>query len=225
MKTFFSTLFALGFVISISAQSNSNKKLIGNWQYANQYGTSTLVFKSASQLVLDEVPASYTATTNVIQVYTDGQYWNYSYKLSGNILSITFPEGYTVNYKKISSVATNNSTQQSKGKVYLLNGTFCSYNGSSSSYSSYSSSTKVYFDGHGNFQYKSETSFSSNAGGYANSGDDGVSTGKYDVQANRIILYFPDGTSGYADVYFKQDNGSISEIKYDGTIYAKNLCD
>jgi hypothetical protein len=223
MKTLFSTLFVFGFVISIFAQTGSNKKLLGNWQYSNQYGTSTLVFQSGNQLVLDGVPASYTATANIIQVYTDGQYWNYPYKLSGNVLSVTFPEGYVVNYKKTSASASSNANI--KGKVYLLSGTFCSYSSSSSSYSSYSSSTKVYFDGRGSFQYKSETSFSSNAGSYSNDGNNGVSTGKYDIKGNSIILYFPDGTTGYADVFFKQDNGSISEIKYDGTIYAKSLCD
>ena len=224
MKAFFSTSLVFLFVISISAQTNTNKKLLGSWQYSNQYGTSSLVFESANRLILDGVPASYTATANIIQVFTDGQYWNYGYKLTGNILSVSFPEGYVVNYKRVSSTKVSKQTA-AKGKVYLLSGTFCSYSGSSSSYSSYSSSTKVYFDGQGNFQYKSETSFSSDVGGYANNGNDGISTGKYDVTGNKITLYFPDGTTGYAAVYFKQDNGSISEIKYDGTIYAKNLCD
>ncbi len=223
MKTLLSIVFISWSVILVSAQTNITKKLLGNWQYKNQYGTSNLVFKSGNQLILDGVPASYTATTSNLQVLADGQYLNYAYKLAGNILYITFPEGYTVNYKKVSTSTSNNNVI--KGKVYLLNGTFCSYSGSSSSYSSYSSSTKVYFDGKGTFQYKSETSFSSNAGNYNNSGNQGIEDGKYDLKGNQIILYFPDGTTGYAQVYFKQDNGSISEIKYDGTIYAKNLCD
>ena len=223
MKLLFSTFLVLSFVVIVSAQNTTNKQLLGNWQYTNQYGTSTLFFQSGNQLVLDGVPASYTASATVIQVFTDGQYWNYPYRLSGNVLSVTFPGGSVVNYKKNYSKTSSNTSI--KGKVYLLNGTFCSYSGSSSSYSSYSSTTKVYFDGKGSFQYKSETSFSSNAGSYSNDGNDGVSTGRYDIKGNSIVLYFPDGTTGYADVYFKQDNGSISEIKYDGTIYAKNLCD
>ncbi|RLD76522.1 MAG: hypothetical protein DRJ10_13455 [Bacteroidetes bacterium] len=223
MKLLFSTFLVLSFVVIVSAQNTTNKQLLGNWQYTNQYGTSTLFFQSGNQLVLDGVPASYTASATIIQVFTDGQYWNYPYRLSGNVLSVTFPGGSVVNYKKNNSKTSSNTSI--KGKVYLLNGTFCSYSGSSSSYSSYSSTTKVYFDGKGSFQYKSETSFSSNDGSYSNDGNDGVSTGRYDIKGNSIVLYFPDGTTGYADVYFKQDNGSISEIKYDGTIYAKNLCD
>jgi len=225
MRTFYLILFLLwsSFVFSQA----DTQKLLGTWQYSNQMGTTTLVFNSASRLTLDGVPASYTISGNTLQVYADGQTFYYTFRLSGNVLSVTFPEeGFTIPYKKVSSSTSSASANvKIKGKVYLLRGTFCSYSGSSSSYSSYSSSTRVYFDGRGNFQYKTETSFSSEAGIYSNDGEDGVSTGKYDVNGNVITLYFPDGSVGYAQVYFVQDDGSISEIKYEDVLYAKNLCE
>jgi len=220
MKTLFiSLVFSLS-IGSIFSQTNYAKQLIGSWQFKNENGTLNLVFQSESQLIFDNSTATYTANATSLNVMADGQYINYPYSLNGNTLQITFPDGYVINFNKVSSTTTN--AISTNGKEYLLKGNLCSY--SSSSGGGYSSTTRVYFDGQGKFQYKSESSYSGESGSYA-SGDNGVETGKYVVENNQIALYFPDGSVGYAEIFFRQDDGSISEIKYEGTIYAKNLCD
>jgi hypothetical protein len=225
MKTLLYIILALTLNTSF-AQDNNSSKLIGTWEFSidnNDGGTIILIFQSETQLLFDNEPASYTATNTEIQVYAEGQYITYPYTLQNNVLSITFPDGTVIPFKKVNNNNTKTSKQTaSQGKEYLLKGTLCSY--SSSSDGGYSSTTMVYFDGQGTFQYKSESSYSGSEGSYY-SGDDGVEKGRYVVENNRIVLYFADGTVGYAEIFFRQDDGSISEIKYDGTIYAKNLCD
>ncbi len=103
-----------------------------------------------------------------------------------------------------------------------LYGTYCSYSGSSGSYSSYSSSQWAQFDGQGNFTYGSSGSYSGGGDMYHNSGADGQ--GRYAVQGNTIILQYSDGSSEQAQVYVRQTNGSITEVMYQGTLYAKSLC-
>lgn len=113
------------------------------------------------------------------------------------------------------------------GQEYLLQGTLCSWSGSSSGYgnSSYSRSTKVYFDGQGNFSYSSEASFSGDAG-IAYGGDQGSGQGgTYRIVGNQVYLQFNDGTSGVAQINMQQDDGRITELMYEGTLYANGLCE
>ena len=113
------------------------------------------------------------------------------------------------------------------GQEYLLQGTLCSWSGSSSGYgnSSSSSSTRVYFDGQGNFSYSSESSFSGDAG-MAYGGNQGTGNGGiYRVVGNQVQLQFNDGTTGVAQINMQQDDGRITELMYEGTLYGTGLCE
>jgi hypothetical protein len=113
------------------------------------------------------------------------------------------------------------------GQEYLLQGNLCSWSGSSSGYgnSSYSSSTRVYFDGQGNFSYSSESSFSGDAG-MAYGGNQGAGNGgTYRVMGNQVHLQFNDGTTGVAQINMQQDDGRITELMYEGTLYGAGLCE
>ena len=117
--------------------------------------------------------------------------------------------------------------QSGSGQEYLLQGTLCSWSGSSSGYgnSSYSSSTRVYFDGQGNFSYSSESSFSGDAG-MAYGGNQGAgNAGTYRVAGNQVHLQFNDGTTGVAQINMQQDDGRITELMYEGTLYGTGLCE
>lgn len=105
-----------------------------------------------------------------------------------------------------------------------LYGTFCSY--SSSGYSSssiYSSSEHVTFDGKGHYQYGSSSSYSGGGDGYY--GGSGGYNGTYRVNGSKVILTSSDGEVFVAYIHYQLSNGVITELKYDGTIYAKALCD
>jgi len=114
--------------------------------------------------------------------------------------------------------------QQSSGQEHLLQGKLCCWSGSSTSSSSYSSTKWAYFDGQGNFQYGSESSFSSDAGN-AWGNDGSGERGTYRISGDTVYLSYPDGSSDTATVHFRQDDGRITELKYGDDHYAKALCE
>jgi len=112
------------------------------------------------------------------------------------------------------------------GNVYLLQGTVCSYSGQtdSSANTSYSSTDWASFDGRGGFKYGSDSSFSSDAGLYYGGDGDSGNSGTYRIQGDKIQLTFSDGSSDTAYVHYRQDDGSITEVKYEGKLYGASLC-
>ncbi|HNI57895.1 MAG TPA: hypothetical protein PKZ00_09950 [Elusimicrobiota bacterium] len=40
-----------------------------------------------------------------------------------------------------------------------------------------------------------------------------------------MFLTLSDGTTGVATVNMRQSDGSVSELMYEGTLYAKGLCE
>ncbi len=222
--------------------------LIGSWQCQGPYGVSRLVFESKNRLVFDGDPARYTLGAGVIRVQDEDGVENYRYTLKGNNLHITFPDGSRLQCQrtgaaglgsaKKGSAAPAGSTKKGtagavaaadnrtgKGLEWQLRGMLCSWGGSASSSSSYSRSTRVSFDGRGGFQYASESSFGSGAGiAYGRSPGAG-NRGTYRVAGDRVYLTFSDGSSGVAQVHMRQSNGMITELKYNGELYATALCD
>ena len=49
--------------------------------------------------------------------------------------------------------------------------------------------------------------------------------GRYRVQGNQVFLTLSDGSTGVATVNMRQSDGSVSELMYEGTLYAKGLCE
>jgi hypothetical protein len=109
------------------------------------------------------------------------------------------------------------------GNEWQLQGRFCTYGGSSGGGSSYSRTGWAEFDGHGNFRYGSESSFSSGAG-MAYGGSPGGS-GQYRVQGNTVLLIYPDGSQEQAAVHVRQNDGRITEVRYGSDLYSPALCE
>ncbi|NOZ46906.1 MAG: hypothetical protein GXO79_09000 [Chlorobi bacterium] len=216
-------------ITNITAQNNNSNKLIGSWLYTSQQGNISLIFKSENILIYDGSQAYYSLQQGVIIVQDEYGNAYYPYTLENNKLNITFPEGYMLtfiknnasNVKRPSTEKTNNNENYN----YLLSGKLCHWSGSSNYSSSYSNSLWAYFDGKGNFSYGSESSFSSGTGIAYGDDNSGENHGTYDVKGNIIILHFSDGSSGKATVNIQQDDGRITEIIYEGNIYATSLCD
>ncbi|NOZ33798.1 MAG: hypothetical protein GXO80_00685 [Chlorobi bacterium] len=115
-------------------------------------------------------------------------------------------------------------TANTNAQTNKLYGTFCSYSSSGyGSSSSYSSSEHITFDGKGHYQYNTESSYSGGGNGYY--GGNGGYGGTYRVKGNKVIITSSDGEVFVAYVYYVQSSGEITELKYDGTMYAKSLCD
>ncbi len=171
----------------------------------------------------------------VTQSQLTGLVMSYRLQVQGNLLRLYEPgSGATYQYRRQSSETDTRQHQppsqpsgparEESAQNHLLQGRLCSYSGSSGSYSgtSSSSSTRVFFDGNGGFQYGSESSMSSSAGGYYS--ETPYAQGRYQVQGNTVLLQFADGSSGSAAIYERR-HGQISALTYEGTIYAQQLCD
>ena len=104
----------------------------------------------------------------------------------------------------------------------LLFGNFCSFSGSNTG-GTYGQLTVIYFDGQGNWIMGGETYSSGSEGTFYGTGDE--ERGTYSVKGNTIYYTASDGSQGTAEVYVQQPTGEITEIRVDGTLYGKAVCD
>lgn len=232
-------LWAVAMVLTISYPVTASGKqdrasagsLIGAWQCTSGVGNASLVFESQRRLVFDGEAATYEVVPGAIRVMDEDGPVDYPYTLAGRRLSVTFPDGMRMQCVKAGGSKSHDSGESDdaaggaagRGTNWQLRGLLCSWGGSSSSSSGYSRTTRVSFDGQGGFSYGSESSFSSGAGiAYGSGGGD---RGTYRVSGNKVYLTFSDGSTGVANVHMKQNNGMITELMYEGTLYASGLCD
>jgi hypothetical protein len=213
-------------------QGQQASTLSGRWLFQSQQGQLVLEFLSANQLTFNGETTQYQLKEGVIQAMGDYGWIDYPYTLSQGTLTLTFPDGTRLPFTRSSSTPANQGmyqqgmNQQSAGggSTWQLKGALCSWSGSSNSSSSYSRTQKIVFDGQGNFQFGSESSFSSGAG-IAYGGNPNVKTGTYSVGEGTVTLYYQDGDKYEFKINMRQDNGMITELMYSGTLYAKGLCE
>jgi hypothetical protein len=209
-------------------QGQQASTLSGRWLFQSQQGQLVLEFLSGNQLSFNGETTQYQLKEGVIQAMGDYGWIDYPYTLSQGTLTITFPDGTRFPFTRTSSTPANQqgTTEQTAGggSTWQLKGALCSWSGSSNDYSSYSRTQKIVFDGQGNFQFGSEGSFSSDAG-IAYSGNPNVETGTYSVGENTVTLNYRSGETYQFKINIRQDNGMITELMYDGTLYATGLCE
>lgn len=213
----------------ISLKNNKKNNLIGNWQSLDE--SSIVLIVNSNTLIFNDETLNYSLSGNLIKVDSEEGVVDYPYKLNGDILTISFPTGFDMSFKKISNKKTNNNVKSNNQKNqnnqsnqnYMLQGNFCSYSSSNTYSSSYSSQNKVFFDGNGKFYYGgTETSMSADIGQYyGNSSSQNV--GSYKVMGNIVYLTDSEGGQDQAQVHFTNSSG-ISELMYNGKLYGKGLC-
>ena len=204
------------------------RSLTGKWVFRSQAGELNLEFLSGSQLVFNGESTQYQLQTGIIQAKGDYGWIDYPYTFSDGKLIITFPDGTKLPFERKTAVqgqpAPNSQSQGGGGMVSLLKGSLCYWAGSSSSYSSYSRTEKIWFDGNGNFTYGREGSFSSEAG-MAYSGDPNASQGTYRLDEKFVYLQFRTGETIKVEIALRANNGRITALRYDGKLYAAELCE
>ena len=216
-------------MVNITSGQNKNDQssLKGTWVYDDGYNRSVLKFIDDTKLIFNGEQSNYTvvASPAAVRVFDDYGYFDYLYTLNKNSMTITFPDGnkYVFVKKEEQQQISQSTNKTANANLY---GSFCHWSGSSGVYSSssYSTTDRITFDGKGNFAYGSETSFSSDAGIYANDNNN-TQRGTYMVKGNSISLTFTDGSSYTFQVFIQQDWGEITEIKYGEKVYAKQLCE
>jgi len=220
-------------LMAFGTATAQKSKLYGNWQASN----GTITSFSKTRMTLAGSSYRYTVRGNIITVYDQSNNtMQYKYKVKANQLYL-YAEGYgTYILTKTSGGAQKagystqsrdygNSGQGNSAANARLYGSFCSYSSSGySGSSSYSTTQRVTFDGRGHYTYGSQSSYSGGGNGYY--GGDGGYSGTYRVVGNKgVILTASDGSQYRVAIYFVQDSGEITELKYDGAVYAKSLCD
>jgi hypothetical protein len=215
-----------------AGQGQKTLPLSGRWVFRNQQGQLVLEFLSANQLSFNGETTQYQLKEGVIQAQGDYGWIDYPYTLIQGVLTVTFPDGSRFAFTKTSANVIDQQginqpgiTQQQAGGglTWQLKGSLCSWSGSSNSSSSYSRTQKIVFDGQGNFQFGSESSFSSNAG-IAYGTNPNIETGTYSVGESTVTLYYRSGEKYVLKINMRQENGTITELMYNGTLYAKGLC-
>ena len=224
----------------LSAQSS----MVGSWQCQMSMsglplGAGLLSFNHNGKATMGDTPFDYQVLQGgLIRLQDQSGYNDYAYKLSGDNLEMSYSDGAKFVCRRTSqaegtmtrnNMPGGNNNQAGGQSAWQLQGTFCSWSVSSSyysssDYSSYSSTQRITFDGRGRWSFGSESSFSSNAG-LAYSGGDGGESGLYQVNGNQILYRTNSGEQGIAQVKMQQNNGQITEIMVDGTLYSPALCE
>lgn len=216
-----------------SGQGQQASTLSGRWLFQNQQGQLVLEFLSASQLSFNGEKTQYQLKDGVIQAMGDYGWIDYPYTLSQGTLTITFPDGTRLPFTRSTSTDSYQQRINQQGmnqqtavgaSTWQLKGALCSWSGSSNSSGGYSRTQKIVFDGQGNFQFGSESSFSSDAG-IAYGGNPNGKTGTYSVGEGTVTLRYQDGDIYEFKIKIRQDDGRITCLDYDGTLYAADLCD
>ena len=204
-----------------SKKGTPGQALLGTWQATEEGETITLVFKSANILVFDGEESEYRLISGVIRVREEFGETDYPYVLKGDILTIKFPEGEQIQFRKMKSGQGLAATSPAGGRNenHLLVGKFMSYSSASSMSGSSSWTMYATFDGRGNFSWSSESAHSGEAG-LAYGADDG-NRGTYRVVGDRIIVTFSDGSTDEGVVSERFSDGSIGAFKYGGKTYAR----
>jgi hypothetical protein len=215
---------ALWVLLLPSVALAQQQALIGAWQCQTPTGPAAIVFENQGQLTYNGEPTQYAVQGNVIIALVDGFPRQYRYQIAGNQLAIANPDGSRTNCQR----GGGGMAQAPAGGGSLngaLQGTLCSYSGSSGGGASYASTRRVAFDGRGRFATGSESTFSNNAGfGYGGGSGSG---GTYTVTALQvgapIRVRWNNGEDDQATVHFMV-NGQITEIRYGKQIYGRGLC-
>lgn len=208
---------------SASQQTDQNQ-LLGKWVYNSNQGNIVLSVNSANSLTYNGEQLTYYIANNSFMVNNGYGVMPYPFKLNGDKLTITFPEGYSLTFNR-----SNNSTANSQqgyggnGSSGQLYGRLCYYSSSSDSYSGYSRTEYIYFDGAGRFQFYNEASFSSGSG-MAYGGDQTPETGSYTINGDNVTLTMDAGGSYTFRVNMRQNSGQITELMYGQKLYATGLC-
>lgn len=211
-----------------TGQGQQSSTLSGKWLFQSQQGQLVLEFLSSNQLSFNGETTQYQMKEGIIQAMGDYGWIDYPYTLAQGALTITFPDGTKIPFTKTSSSPMNQqgAGQQSSGggSTWQLKGVLCSWSGSSNSSSGYSRTQRLVFDGQGNYQFGSESSFSSDAG-IAYGGNPNTERGTYSVGETTVTIYPQSGESYQLRVNMRQNNGMITELMYGKTLYATGLCD
>jgi hypothetical protein len=214
--TFCAVLAAL---LAATAAAADADKLSGAWECKTEAGTVTLAFRSDELLVYNGEEIGYRLAPGVIQVYDEFLgYVDYPYTLTEGVLSITYPEGYTLDFKR---AAVKTDKPADKGPASDLVQHFA---GAWKNYTQYTENLVV-LNPDGTYGQRYTSSYGSEESGSA--AGESHAQGTWTVRGTRekgvISFVGNDGTSSDYEYQVHVENGEVywSEYYFNGDLYGK----
>jgi hypothetical protein len=231
-------------------KKGAESDLIGTWYCRMEMGTSVLVFQSKDKLALDDQPANYKIVPGALRVTDDYGTEDYPYKLKNGKLTISFPEGYELEFVK-SSDETNDQDESLQGQYDDIDESESDYSNQPNNNSNSSNDLMRHFAGTWwNASTNTETNVSLTADGryyenytasysggsndqYGNetmnwgAAGDQKASGRWTVQGTRergvLTIIYPNGNQRAINYQVHVENGEYywGEYYFNGDLYGK----
>jgi len=209
--------------VSLSYAGDDFKSLLGTWQCVTEEGTATLVFNSETSLSYNGEEMSCQLAPGIIRVEDEFLgYVDYPYVLKEGNLSITYPEGYTLTFKK---AVTKDKTPSTPSAPPAGSSTLVQhFAGTWKNYTQYTETMVVlYPDGTYGQRYTSDYGSEESGEAVGESHAQGRWTVNGTKEKGVITCVAGDGTSSEYEYQVHVENGEVywSEYYFNGNLYGK----
>jgi hypothetical protein len=200
--------------------------LLGKWEFTSEEGSVTLEFKSATLLVYNGEQIGFELAEGIIRVEDEIFGWvDYPYALEGGVLTINYPEGYSLQFKK---AKPEGKGSKEKGSA-AVSGLAAHFVGTWKNYTQ-NTETMVVLYPKGTYGYRYTSSY-----GSAESGEEWGAAGEqhaqgtWKVQGTReqgvIVFTGNDGSQTEYNYQVHVENGEVywNEYYFNGNLYGKNM--
>jgi len=214
------TLSGLVVLVPLLLNAATFAQLKGKWRAPTEEGVALLEFRSASRLVYDDEELGYALVKGAIRVEGDFGPVDYPYTLVQGALSITFPEGYTLKFKRVTAASAGKSGGTKTALAQHFAGTWKNY--------TKNTETMVVLGTDGAFFERYTGSYS--GGEYGSDWGAASETqgrGRWSAQGNKssgvITITYADGSSNRVEYRVHVENGQTywSEYYFNGDLYGK----
>lgn len=216
-------LSVIAFALSPAYAADDFKSLLGTWQCVTEEGTATLVFNSETSLNYNGEELACQLTPGVIRVEDEFLgYVDYPFILKDGDLSITYPEGYTLTFKK--AVVKEKTTSAPKTPATGSSALVQHFAGAWKNYTQYTENLVV-LNPDGTYGQRYTSSYGSEESGYA--AGESHAQGRWTVRGTKekgmISFVGNDGTSSDYEYQVHVENGEVywSEYYFNGDLYGK----
>lgn len=218
-------MFALLMPFFLNA-ADGDQKLLGKWKYESEQETIVLEFKTENLLTYNGEEIGYMLVNGSIRVEDEFLgYVDYPYSLQNNLLKITYPGGYTLEFKRLKSETKDKKTIETKtGKGSNL---IQHFSGTWKNYTKYTETMVVlYPDGTYGSRYSSSYS-SAEPGEEWGAAADVHRQGRWTVQGTLeqgvITCITEDGSEVEYQYQVHVENGETywNEYYFNGDLYGK----
>ncbi len=219
-------VLVLPLFFSLARAGNNTASLFGTWQCRTDDGLVTLQFLSENRLNYNGEEIACQITDEVIRVEDEFfGYVDYPYLLKDGALSITYPEGYTLTFKK---TAVKEKTGSAAGPPATgASDLVQHFAGTWKNYTKYSETMVVlYPDGTWGKRYTSNYSSAEPGEEWGVAGES-HSEGRWTVRGNKergvLLTTSNDGTTAEYEYQVHVENGEVywSEYYFNGDLYGK----